>query len=255
MTRLFTETYGTGEPLVLVHGWAMHSGIWHDFAKSLAERYKVICVDLPGHGRSASIPFIHDQIVNDLSKAIPDEPCCWLGWSMGAAIVLEMAKHYPQRIASLILLAGSPCFIAQQDWPGLSAQNLELFQSGVHKQPQATMARFLTLEVQGEPDARFLLKKLKSTLADYAAPDKQTLLSGLDILRHADLRQTIAQLNVPVLVCLGEKDVLVPVTAGKSIQDLLPEVEIFIVQNAGHVMFLSHESEVVNRLFDFIKLS
>ena len=252
MTRLFTETYGTGEPLVLVHGWAMHSGVWHDFARSLAERYKVICVDLPGHGRSASIAFIHDQIVDDLSETIPDEPCCWLGWSMGASIVLEMARKYPQRITSLVLLAGNPCFIAQQDWPGISAQYLELFQMGVHKHPQETMARFLALEVQGVPNARSLLRKLKSTLAVYAMPDKQTLLGGLDILRHADLRQTFAQLNVPVLVCLGENDVLVPAAAGKSIQNLSPEAEIFIVQNAGHVVFLSHELEVVNRMFDFI---
>ena len=252
MSRIYTETFGTGDPLVLVHGWAMHSGVWRDFARSLSKRYRVICVDLPGHGRSASAPFILDQIIDELSDTLPEEPCCWLGWSMGAALVLEMARKYPQRVTSLVLLAGSPCFVAEPEWPGIPKQQLEIFRKYLHKLPKKTLSRFLELEVQGGADARSLLKKIKTMLAEYATPDKQTLLGGLDILRHVDFRQPLAELNVPLLVCLGEKDVLVPVAAGKSIQRLLPGAEILIVEGAGHVLFLSHEQEVVNSMFDFL---
>ena len=52
MTKIHTETYGLGKPIVLVHGWAMHSGIWRLFARELAKHYQVTLIDLPGHGRS-----------------------------------------------------------------------------------------------------------------------------------------------------------------------------------------------------------
>ena len=55
MSKIHIETFGTGQPIVLVHGWAMHTGIWRDFAITLSNFYRVICVDLPGHGRSEAI--------------------------------------------------------------------------------------------------------------------------------------------------------------------------------------------------------
>ena len=88
MTKIYTEIFGSGKPIVLVHGWAMHSGIWRAFAQELATHYKVTLVDLPGHGRSVAMsPFTLESVSKALVDAMPDEPCCWLGWSLGAAVV------------------------------------------------------------------------------------------------------------------------------------------------------------------------
>ena len=45
MTKIYHQTFGKGKPIVLVHGWAMHSGIWQDFARQLAQQYQVTCID------------------------------------------------------------------------------------------------------------------------------------------------------------------------------------------------------------------
>ena len=51
MVKIYQYSIGQGPTIVLVHGWAMHSGIWQDFAEQLAKQYQVICLDLPGHGQ------------------------------------------------------------------------------------------------------------------------------------------------------------------------------------------------------------
>lgn len=75
MTKIYLETYGKGKPIVLVHGWAMHTGIWREFAKQLALNYQVTCIDLPGHGRSEKIdPFTLERISDELVNIIPPSP-------------------------------------------------------------------------------------------------------------------------------------------------------------------------------------
>jgi len=75
VTKIYLETYGKGKPIVLVHGWAMHTGIWREFAKQLALNYQVTCIDLPGHGRSEKIdPFTLERISDELVNIIPPNP-------------------------------------------------------------------------------------------------------------------------------------------------------------------------------------
>ncbi|MDO9423319.1 MAG: alpha/beta fold hydrolase, partial [Methylobacter sp.] len=117
MTTIHLETFGKGKSIVLVHGWAMHTGIWREFARQLARNYQVICVDLPGHGQSEAIdPFTLERISAELVKVIP-ESSCWLGWSFGATVVLDIAARYPERVSALVFLAGNPSFVgATPSW-------------------------------------------------------------------------------------------------------------------------------------------
>lgn len=244
MTNIHIEILGEGKPIVLVHGWAMHSGIWRAFARQLALKYQVISIDLPGHGRSESIyPFTLERISDELVKKISffENKACWLGWSLGATIVLDIATRYPERVSSLILLAGNPSFLSVgTQWPGMKARLLDDFSVQLNNDCQATLLRFLSLQVNGLPEQ---LQTLKTAVFECAAPDKTTLQGGLDILKHADLRPVLSGLTVPVLVILGGLDTLVPVAVGQKMQQLLPRLELNIIDRAGHVPFLTHSQE------------
>ena len=254
MTKIHQQIFGKGKPIVLVHGWAMHSGIWQDFAQQLAKNYQVTCIDLPGHGQSEKInPFTLEHISDALVNAVSDESSCWLGWSLGATVVLDIANRFPERVNSLVLLAGNPLFTKTPQWSGMNIGLLEAFAGQLNEDCQATLLRFLSLQVNNLPDYKALLRSLKSAVLECDAPDNETLQGGLDILKHADLRSALSDTSVPVSVILGSRDTLVPVSAGQNMQDLAPAITLNIIDKAGHVPFLSHPEEVVaiiSRLLD-----
>jgi len=284
VTKIHLETFGKGKPIVLVHGWAMHTGIWREFAKQLAQNYRVTCIDLPGHGRSEKIdPFTLERISDELVNIIPPSPSfskgggeyascqiegngqappfekggaggiCWLGWSMGATVVLDIADRYPERVSSLVLLAGNPSYTQTEQWPGMDAGLLDDFAGHLNKNCQATLLRFLSLQVNGLPDRKALLKALKESVFECDAPDENTLQGGLKILKEADLRPVLSRLTIPVSVILGGLDTLVPVAVGQKMQQLLPSLELNVIDRAGHVPFLSHSREtlaIISRFMD-----
>jgi pimeloyl-[acyl-carrier protein] methyl ester esterase len=253
MTHIHTETFGQGKPIVLVHGWAMHSGILCPFARELAKTFQVTLVDLPGHGRSGSMsPFTLETVSQALVDDIPQENSCWLGWSLGAEVVINIANSFPERVNRLILLAGTPCFIRKESWLGIDIQILDNFAISLLADSQATLLRFLSLQIKGLADQKTVLKKILPLVSECPAPDQQTLQEGLDILKHTDLRDTFADLKIPVAVILGQLDTLVPVVVAEEMKALLPELELTIIEKAGHVPFLSHQETVVKAVCDFM---
>ncbi|MFI3138004.1 MAG: pimeloyl-ACP methyl ester esterase BioH [Methylococcaceae bacterium] len=255
MTKnLHIEIFGQGKTIVLLHGWAMHAGVLRNFAMKLAQQARVICVDLPGHGRSPlQQPFELQAIAAELIQALDEAPCCWLGWSLGALVALEVARQAPEKVSSVVLLAGSPCFVKKAAWPGLDITLLDTFANSLLRNPKATAARFMALQIHGMPQEKHLLQALKSSLVECAVPDTNTLQAGLRVLKNQDLRAVVATLSCPVLALLGAKDVLVPIAIAPHLQALRPSVQVAILADAGHVPFLSHPAETAQRVIDFIQ--
>jgi pimeloyl-[acyl-carrier protein] methyl ester esterase len=252
VSKIHLETFGQGKPVVLVHGWAMHTGIWREFARQLSQNCQVTCIDLPAHGRSEKIePFTLERISDELVAALP-ERSCWLGWSLGATVVLDIAERYPEQVSSLVLLAGNPLFTQAEQWPGMDINVLDDFAEHLHKNCQATLLRFLSLQVKGLSDQKALLKGLKTSVFECDAPDAETLQGGLEILKQADMRPVLFGLNIPVSVVLGGLDTLVPVAVGQKMQQLLPSLELNVIDGAGHVPFLSHSLETVAVISRFL---
>ena len=253
MLKIHYQTFGSGKPIVLIHGWAMHSAIWRDFAQVLAQHYQVTCVDLPGHGHSEKIAsFTLEQVSDALVNAVPNVSCSWLGWSLGATVALDIAKRYPDRVDALVLMAGNPHFTGREDWCGMRSPLLDQFAENLANDCQATLLRFLAIQVMGLPDAKTMAKTLKTALLERPAPDAETLHGGLNILKHTDLRPALANLSRPLSVILGNKDSLVPVAVSEQIQALQPSAQINVIDKAAHTPFISHQETVVDIITRFM---
>ena len=101
---LHIDTTGEGPPLVLLHGWAMHSELWGPLVPRLARRYRVHAVDLPGHGFSAAPDeFTIKGVVAALAAAFPgnEPPLTVLGWSLGGQVAMRWALAAPERVRRL----------------------------------------------------------------------------------------------------------------------------------------------------------
>ena len=253
MTRLYTETFGQGKTIVLLHGWAMHSGVWRDFALELAKQYQVIMIDLPGHGQSEPIAcFDLENLSRKIIKVVPEQPCCWLGWSLGATIVLDINQRFPKKISALILLAGNPQFTRTEDWPGINNEFFLAFRASIENNGDTALLRFLLLLLEGTDEAKVLANKLKQAFLQYKIPTKETLLGGLDILLSADLRWAFSATKCPVSLIFGGNDGLVPVSVGQAMQEIHPGCQVNVIDSAGHVPFLSHQQQVIRVIQGFI---
>lgn len=247
------EIYGSGKPLVLLHGWAMHTGVWREFAQTLGQMHQVICLDLPGHGHSqAMAPFQLQTVVDALLEAIPAKQFSLLGWSLGATLALDMAARYPQRVEKLLLLAGNPRFVADGAWPGMPAATLDAFSALLAADVAQTLARFLALQVNGLAHGKPLLQQLKTALQQTSPPTSDILLAGLNMLKCCDLRQSLIKVAQPVAVILGERDQLVPVAVATHLAQIKPNAELHVLENAGHAPFLSHAEELAQILDRFV---
>ena len=107
------ESFGSGPDLVLIHGWAMHGGIFAPLTPLLAERFRVHVVDLPGHGYASAVRT--RASIRPLCGATSPRACrrrIWVGWSFGGLVSLRAALEQPDRVRGIVEIAASPKFVA-----------------------------------------------------------------------------------------------------------------------------------------------
>jgi malonyl-CoA O-methyltransferase len=255
-SQLHVEFRGDGPDIVLLHGWALHGGMWGPWIESLSHRARLHVIDLPGHGRSAWPAGA--STLRDLARAVsPQVPrgAVVLGWSLGGMVALEIARARPGDLAALVLVATTPCFLAREDWTaGMNPGVLDGFAAGLAGDYRRTLANFLALQTWGDENANRALRSLRANLDSHGEPDPQALAAGLDILRHADLRDDLAAIAVPTLVIAGEHDRITPVAAGRELAARLPTARFVEVPKAGHSPFLSHPETVLREVESFLSL-
>jgi pimeloyl-[acyl-carrier protein] methyl ester esterase len=244
---LHVESSGTGPPLVLLHGWAMHAGLWDTLAQRLAARLRVHAVDLPGHGRSGTVaPYTLDAVVNALDAAIvpAHEPLTVVGWSLGGTVALRWARLAPARVVRLVLVAATPCFVARAGWPqAMDAATLARFGDELAVSYRLTLQRFLSLQLGREAEGRATLAALRRRLFARGDPAPPVLADALALLAQTDLRAEVPEITQPALVIAGDRDTLVPPDAGAWLARTLPHARLAVIAGAGHVPFLSHPAQ------------
>lgn len=207
MSRLYTEVRGSGPALVLLHGWGLNVRVWDGFAEALRDRFQIIAIDLPGHGRS---PWLSERASLEAQAAQVGEAIAavtaeysLLGWSLGGQIALQLAAAQraagsagpaaavrsaggvgarpPSRGAAverLVLIATTPRFIAGPDWPhGSPPERLAAQVRGLESDYRRTVSDFLELQVRGSAGGAEALDQLRAALFAHGS---QALLASRD---------------------------------------------------------------------------
>ena len=249
---LHVEVSGSGQPLVMLHGWGMHGGIWRELAAQLAQEFEVHNVDLPGHGASSATPFTLDAVVDRLAAQF-SQPVMLLGWSLGGILAQHWALRAPQQISKLVLVASTPCFTEREDWLfGMGSATLQQFAAELEQNHAATLRRFLALQVRGSEHERELLTRMREQLFSRGEPDLAALRGGLEILRDADLRAQAATIAQPTLLIAGERDKLTPPEASYYLAQVMPQAQVAEILGAAHAPFLSHPAMFTEHLKRFL---
>lgn len=254
MKTLWWQTVGTGNcHLVLLHGWGLNAEIWHCIREELASHFTLHLVDLPGFGRSRGFGAMSlDEMAQQVLDAAPQN-AVWLGWSLGGLVASQIALSRPDRVKALVTVASSPCFSAQDAWPGIKPEVLAGFQQQLSEDFQRTVERFLALQTMGTETARKDARTLKQTVLSLPMPEVEVLNGGLELLKTVDLRAPLASLTIPHLRIYGYLDGIVPRKVAPLLDDLWPKSQSMVVAKAAHAPFISHPGEFCSALTAFIR--
>lgn len=253
---LHVESVGGGEPLVLLHGWGLHSGFFAPVLGRLAQRSRVHALDLPGHGLSPPlVPYTLDTVVDAIVATLAgiDAPLTLLGWSFGGIIAQRLAARHPARVARLVLVCTTPRLTKAVDWPfGVDAAVLQRFGDELAVAYEVTLKRFLSLQMRSAHDGRAVRSAMRALLFARGKPDPGALGAGLAILLGTDLRAAAPTLTQPALVITGEHDALTPAAGGAWLANTLPAARLAAIADAAHIPFLSHPDVFMRALDPFL---
>lgn len=245
-------TRGNGPPLVLVHGWAMHSGLFGVLLDRLAVGRTLHLVDLPGHGRNRDdpSPLELESCVATIAAQTPAAP--WLGWSMGGLFALHAAASRPTQANALIMLCSTPCFVRADDWTnGMDAEVFRKFEAGLQANIHGTIERFLALETLGCEHAGAALRSLRTEAFAHGDPAPAALADGLNLLETCDLRASLPTLRVPNLWIGARRDRLVDHRAVAAAAAITPDSRILRF-DSGHAPFLTHADALADAVLAFL---
>ncbi len=233
------DNQAEGTPVVFCHGSGGGHHHWLYQLKGLKGKINPLAVDLPGHGRSEGEPADDIAVYRDwlhrFAGALSIGPFVAAGHSMGGAIALDYALHYPENTLGLILVGSGarlrvlPAF-------------LETLQGGV---VPAALADFLYC-----PDApQELLQKGREEVASAAA---SVYLADLSACDKFDVTDKLAHISQPVVMICGSEDRLTPVKYSHYLAEKLPSGKVAVIDGAGHMVMIEKPEDVNRTIEAFI---
>ena len=233
--------------LILLPGWGLGVSPLEPLAAALQgldEHLRVQIEPLPALESSDL-----NEWLDELDATLPDN--AWLGgWSLGGMLASELAARRGERCCGLLTLASNPCFVAHDGWPSaMPAETFDAFLAGCHADSQVTLKRFGLLCAKGAQDPRGLARLLVSGAPN--APSR-ALMSGLELLAQLDTREALLAYRGPQLHLYAGMDELVPAEAAGHLLTLLPDVEIGLIEQAGHAFLLEDPHGVAGAIQAFL---
>jgi len=187
--------------------------------------------------------------LDELDSTLPQD--AWLGgWSLGGMLAAELAARRGDHCCGLLTFASNASFVAFSRWThGMHEEDYLAFLNGCRLDPGATLKRFSLLCAQGSADPRSLARLLLAAAPKTPAP---VLLGGLELLGRLNTRQALLDFQGPQLHLFAGLDGLVPAEAAGELFALLPDVEIGLIEQAGHAFLLEDPHGVAGAIQAFL---
>jgi 3-oxoadipate enol-lactonase len=221
---------GAGPTLLLLHPVGLDSTWWMTYVAHLAANYRVIAVDLPGHGLSGSIhqPATLEDFAAQVAvvlRAEASHPVYVIGASMGGMVAQHLALQQ-QDLAGLILCATAGTF-ADELRPSLRERGT-LARHGMEPVIQPTLDRWFSPEGRSGSIGR----RCRNTLA---ANDSASWEASWEAISRLDTLERLKTLQTPTLVITGAADITTPPAASVALTQALPNARLDIVPDAWHM--------------------
>ena len=264
--RIYFETAGAGPPFVMIHAGVADNRQWNNEFAHYAARHRVVRFDLRGFGRSEPVAgdFAHlADLEALLAHLAVDRPMILMGCSMGGGLAMDFAFAHPSDVAALIMVGSGPAGLVLpfrelvRGLPWWPFRGLRwLVERRKHERTRRAIAagdidRVTELETQTwfdgvgrgpdqvDPAMRRLAYEMNRTALSHQAKELGARNRDSDVPAADHLRE----LDVPVLVIVGEHDIGYLHAAAKYMVERLPTVEKALMKDAAHLPNMDHPHE------------
>jgi 2-hydroxy-6-oxonona-2,4-dienedioate hydrolase len=231
---------GTGEPLILLHGTGGHIEAYARNMKGLSEKFRVICIDMVGHGytdkpnREYGIDYYSEHLLGVI-QALDLSSVYLSGESLGGWVAAWFAAEHPEYVKAMVL--NTPGNVKNK--PEVMAK---LKESTVKAVMEANYENVKTrLEWLMYDKSQVTEELIQSRYNIYTRPEYKEAVYNIVCLQEIEIREKYSwdpswcgKINVPTLLAWTDHDPTSTVEEGRPLQDMIPRSEFTVIKDAGH---------------------
>ena len=261
--QLYYEDHGSGDPVVLIHGYPLSGASWEKQVPSLLEAgHRVITYDRRGFGKSSqpTTGYNYDTFAEDLHKLVTHlklRDFALIGFSMGGGEVARyIGKYGSKGVSKAVIMGGIPPYLlkAADNPDGVDGKVFEGIQNAVAADRYAFFTEFFKNFFNTDV---FLGKRISEQVVqaswNVAAGASATASLACVPTWHEDFRNDVARIDVPTLIIHGDADRIVPIQAsGEKTAKLVKGARLVAIKDGPHAINWTHAGEVNAELVSFL---
>ncbi|WP_457618180.1 alpha/beta fold hydrolase [Lutibacter sp.] len=250
-TNVYYTSLGKGKVIVLLHGFLENSAMWTKIVNSLSKKYRVICIDLLGHGKTENHGYIHtmeDQA--NMVKAILDylrlRKYILIGHSMGGYVSLAFARLYPKNVKGLCLMNSTALPDTKE-----KKQNRNRAIEAV-KQNHKTFVKIAIPMLFSKENSKIFTSEIQQITKDALKMSPQGIVASLEGMKIRKNYTSLYKNNLfPIQLIIGKQD---PALDYASLIKQTKNTKVNVIEFPdGHMSYIENRKEVTASLISFIK--
>jgi pimeloyl-ACP methyl ester carboxylesterase len=250
-TNISYSDTGKGTTIVLLHGFLENKNMWQKFVSEFSTKYRVITIDLLGHGDTECLGYIHSMednadAVHEVLSKLRIRKAIFVGHSMGGYIALAFAELYPESIKGLVLLNSTSKADSEERKANRDRAIVAV------KQNYANFIRMSIANLFSEDNREKLVEAIEKVKIEALKTPLQGIVASLEGMKIRKDREVLLHTtNYPKLLILGEQD---PVLNFEETKEQIENTEIQLVSFPdGHMSHIENKEELSKVLWDFFK--
>ncbi|HLN52448.1 MAG TPA: alpha/beta fold hydrolase [Lentimicrobium sp.] len=253
--KLFFRNFGSGRPLIILHGLLGMSDNWVTLGKKLAENYTVYLPDLRNHGQSThSMEFSYEAMANDLLEFIRDhqiENPVLAGHSMGGKVAMLFALNHPELIIGLIVVDISPVAYDNHDYHfDIVSAMMSVNMNAVHTREE--VSEVLERSIPDEVTRLFIMKNLHRKAAHQFEWRINLNAISENLSKMVGSTASDKIFNKPAIFIRGSESDYILEDHIPLIKKMFPRAEVITIKGAGHWIHAEKPQETLEAFSSFL---
>jgi 3-oxoadipate enol-lactonase len=248
------DDVGSGPAIVLVHGYPFNRTMWDEQVALLRDKYRVVRLDLRGHGQSESSkgPATMNLMAQDMASLLDQlniSRAVLVGLSMGGYVTLAFYGLFPTRVEKLVLADTRAQADTEEGKKVRAEQAQKILAEGMGGIADMMLPKLLAPEtVSKRPE---VVKRVRAMMLQTKPEGAASALGGMAV--REDQTERLSEIKVPTLILVGREDAITPVADSEKMHAAIAGSRFLVIENAGHVSNIEQPEQFNRVLSDFLR--